>query len=189
MIRKNPYIHYYARFAGNYARLLAAHIREAHRQLFFPADEVLALSERLHRHIGTHRHRLPESCGPEGLAVISVLEDLLKSQPERSTPGRWGRLRHYLSEHVSEPTVLNSIAADLGMARSTLTRLARSQSGTSVQQLHEEIKMDWARTLLFSTSASVAEVARRVGYADPFYFSRVFKKHAGCSPRAFRESP
>jgi YesN/AraC family two-component response regulator len=45
------------------------------------------------------------------------------------------------------------------------------------------MKIDWARILLETGTLNVTEVARRVGYADAFYFSRVFKKHAGTSPK------
>jgi len=48
------------------------------------------------------------------------------------------------------------------------------------------MKMDWARALLAESGLPVTEVARRVGYADPFYFSKVFRRHAGDSPSRWR---
>ncbi|MDI4644773.1 helix-turn-helix domain-containing protein [Cohnella sp. F6_2S_P_1] len=47
--------------------------------------------------------------------------------------------------------------------------------------------MDKAKTLLRSTPLKFYEIAGQVGYADPNYFSLLFKKHAGMSPRDYRD--
>jgi len=46
--------------------------------------------------------------------------------------------------------------------------------------------MRLAQRLLDDPALNVAEAARAAGYADPAYFSRVFRKHTGRSPRAYR---
>ena len=201
----DPYIHYYCRFAGAYARELAARIVAASPEPFRPWPDVLALSQRLHRHGRITRHELPRRCGPEGLDVLAILEELATTLDEPAGPGAGApatpagpggsatparaapeeRPRAYLFERVAEPTDLDAIAAALGISRSTLSRRAR-RLGTTVQRLHERIKVDWAATLLRATGASVGDVGRRVGYHDQFYFSRVFRRHYGCPPREYR---
>lgn len=47
--------------------------------------------------------------------------------------------------------------------------------------------MQTARKLLADTELSVREVAEKVGYTDPFYFSKAFKSAAGVNPTQFRE--
>ncbi|MFW5745762.1 MAG: helix-turn-helix domain-containing protein [Spirochaetota bacterium] len=187
----DPYIHYYCRFSGAYARELAARIIAAAPEPFRRWPDVLTLSQRLHRHGRINRHDLPRRCGPEGLDVLAVLEELaaILDDPRASAP-RAGtapeeRLRAYLFERVAEPTDLDAIAAALGISRSTLSRRAR-RAGTTVQRLHERIKVEWAATLLRATGVSIGDVGRRVGYHDQFYFSRVFRKHYGCPPREYR---
>jgi AraC family transcriptional regulator, arabinose operon regulatory protein len=186
---EDPYIHYYARFRGDYARALADRIAAAERAPFFAVSDVLALGERLHRHGRISRDRLPIRCGPEGLDVLAILETLA-GHPSAATggpsvPAAEQRLRAYLFERVAEPTDLDGIARALGISRSTLSRSAR-RAGSTVQRLHEEIRIEWAATLLRTTAASIAEVGRRVGYHDQFYFSRVFRRHAGVPPREYR---
>ncbi|MFW5846142.1 MAG: helix-turn-helix domain-containing protein [Planctomycetota bacterium] len=51
-------------------------------------------------------------------------------------------------------------------------RLAQSQPGAVHQQLVHRY---------------IAAIAAAVGYADPLYFSRVFRRHSGCSPRSLRQ--
>jgi AraC-like DNA-binding protein len=186
---ENPYIHYYTRFRGEYAQALAAEIT-AMRGCYFG---LMALgpefAQELHAHGKIARHGLPNSCGPEGLSVLGILErmrDVYRPGGKGAALPFESRVRDYLFDNVASPTSLDRIAADLGVSRATLTRKTRDRTGMSVQQLHEQIKVEWAKTLLTSTSATVGEVARRVGYDDPFYFSRVFRRHTATAPRTYR---
>jgi AraC family transcriptional activator of pobA len=58
-----------------------------------------------------------------------------------------------------------------------------------VQEWIIERRMAEARGLLAETDLPVAEVARRVGVADPGYFSRLFSRTHGTSPRKWRARP
>ena len=51
----------------------------------------------------------------------------------------------------------------------------------------EKIRMDRSRELLADTDLTVNEISGIVGYNDPFYFSKVFKKNTGLNPMAFRK--
>lgn len=54
--------------------------------------------------------------------------------------------------------------------------------GVGVAEQIIEYRIDRARELLSSTASSVADIAREVGYADPKYFMRVFKRRTGLTP-------
>ena len=66
------------------------------------------------------------------------------------------------------------------------TGRAKRELGTTLGRYFETMKIEWAQVLLRESSLQVEEVARRVGYEDAFYFSRVFRKGTGRSPRAWR---
>lgn len=59
-------------------------------------------------------------------------------------------------------------------------------TGTSPMKYIERIRIDKSKELLTNTDLTVTEVADIVGYNNPFYFSRVFKKNTGSTPSAYR---
>ena len=60
--------------------------------------------------------------------------------------------------------------------------------GNSVKRYIDSLRVNDAKTLLLTTSASVESIAYEVGYDCPRTFFRVFKAHTGTTPTAFRES-
>ena len=84
---------------------------------------------------------------------------------------------------------LRDVAAEVGMTPGHLTTLVRKRTGRTVGDWIIERRMAESRRLLADTDLSVAEVARRVGIADPGYFSRLFRRTHGVAPRVWRERP
>ncbi len=87
--------------------------------------------------------------------------------------------------HV-EPLSLRDVAHEIGMTPGHLTTVVRRRTGRTVQEWIIERRMAEARKLLTDTDLPVSEVARRVGIADPGYFSRLFRRTHGASPRNWR---
>lgn len=91
-----------------------------------------------------------------------------------------------IDRRLSEPLSLRDIADEVGMTAGHLTTLVRRRTGRTVGEWINERRMSRARALLGDTDLSVAEVAARVGMADPGYFSRQFRRTHGRSPREWR---
>lgn len=81
---------------------------------------------------------------------------------------------------------LRDVAAELGITPGHLTTVVRRRTGRTVGEWITERRMAEARTLLAETDLPIAEVAERVGIADAGYFSRVFGRIHGVSPRQWR---
>ncbi|OMC43506.1 AraC family transcriptional regulator [Mycobacterium sp. IS-1264] len=86
----------------------------------------------------------------------------------------------------AEPLSLRDVAGELGMTPGHLTTVVRRRTGRTVGEWIIERRMATARALLTETDLPVAEVARRVGVPDPGYFSRLFGRAHGASPREWR---
>lgn len=92
-----------------------------------------------------------------------------------------------IDRRLGDPLSLWDIAREIGMTPGHLTTLVRRRTGRTVQEWIIERRMAEARGLLAGGDLSVAEVARRVGLSDPGYFSRLFGRAHGVSPREWRK--
>src|SRR5690606_14369938 len=73
----------------------------------------------------------------------------------------------------------------LGISRSLLHRKLSSLTGQSATEFINHLRMKKAMQLLRQNQLNISEVAYTVGYNDPKYFSRVFSKYYGRSPREY----
>jgi AraC-like DNA-binding protein len=184
----DPYHKAYCRFGGDYARAMAVRVLGSRRERFFHDPRTADLGERIRRMGHIHRRELPELLTGDGVMLLDTLRTLGGGGALREGLRLTGAdIRNYLSERVSSPTDLGRAARDLGVSRSTLCRTAQKDTGLTVQRLHQGYKIEWAKRLLQSRRMSIAEVAYRVGFSDPYYFSRVFRRVTGRSPRRWRD--
>ena len=89
------------------------------------------------------------------------------------------RVRAYIEQNIDNPDAnIDDMAAAAAASRSTLNRHLRSTLGISASQLLTEARMQRAVQLFdeYGDSANPAEIARRCGYTDVYYFMRVYKK-------------
>lgn len=96
------------------------------------------------------------------------------------------RAMRYLESRIDGTIQVGELAAIVGMSPSHLSALFREATGGGPASFHTSLKMARARVLLDTTAASIAEVATAVGYADPLYFSRHFRRVHGISPSRYR---
>lgn len=92
----------------------------------------------------------------------------------------------YIYDHFEEKVSLSTLTEVLDVSKSYLSRIFRRTVGTSVNRFILDIKMKQACYYLKDTNLAVHQIATRLGYDDPYYFSRIFKKVMGSSPRIFR---
>lgn len=93
----------------------------------------------------------------------------------------------YIQRHYAENTSLESIAATFNYSSRYLSKLFKRETGQAVVQFIIQYRVRKAQELLLRTDSSVQEIASSVGYDDLFYFIRIFKKHTGSTPQAYRK--
>jgi transcriptional regulator GlxA family with amidase domain len=84
-------------------------------------------------------------------------------------------------------TVAN-LARKVGTSRAVLARRFRASTGLSPLRYLSQLRMERATELLLTSDASLAEIAREVGYDSEFSFNRAFKRNRGLPPGVFRRS-
>lgn len=94
----------------------------------------------------------------------------------------------YILKHAAEPLSIPQLASQADLSVSHFIRMFKLWTGqTPADYIHYQ-RIENAKRLLSDGRLSVKQIARRVGYQDPFHFSRVFRRVEGLSPTAYRQS-
>ncbi len=120
------------------------------------------------------------------------LRELMRDAQEgesRFIPEEIRQVKQYLDQHTRQEITLQQLAEKAGMSVPHLCAQFRRCYGDSPINYLIGLRLKQARYLLLDRRLSVGEVAERVGYEDIYHFSKLFKKHFGCSPRTMRNQP
>ena len=98
------------------------------------------------------------------------------------------RLVEWIHRHPEESVSIAAYARRANMSVSTFIRRFRAHTGLPPQRYITRQRIGHARELMVSSRMPVTDIARIVGYDNPLYFSRLFKKEMGLSPRAYRQA-
>ena len=98
-----------------------------------------------------------------------------------------GQAVDYIDSHFTDDTLsLNQVAREINISANYLSAVFSQEMGATFTEYVTGKRMDRARELLRTTDKRSGEIAFAVGYRDPHYFSFLFKKTQGCTPRDYR---
>ena len=93
----------------------------------------------------------------------------------------------YIDNHFTDDSLsLNLVAREINISANYLSAVFSQEMGVTFTEYVTGKRMERARELLRTTDKRSGEIAFAVGYRDPHYFSFLFKKTQGCTPRDFR---
>lgn len=99
------------------------------------------------------------------------------------------RALEYIDNNFAlESLTLGTIASEAGVSPNYLSSIFSQSMQKTFTEYVTEKRMEKAKKLLRTTSLPFGEIAAKIGYKDSHYFSFVFKKMQGCSPREYRSS-
>ena len=131
-----------------------------------------------------HRNRLE-------LAMNALEEALLwcdGENPDRRavTDSRIERALMEVRERYFQAVSVEQLAHVAALSPSRFAHLFASQVGMSPMQYLQQVRLTAAQELLIGSDRAIGDIAAAVGFDNPLYFSRVFRKRFGASPRKFR---
>ncbi len=91
-----------------------------------------------------------------------------------------------LRQRATKTLDMAAFAAEYGMSPATLRRKITAEVGLPPKGFQLRVRMDRAKELLTMTDDKIEIIASKVGFDDPFYFSRLFHERENCTPRDFR---
>jgi transcriptional regulator GlxA family with amidase domain len=105
----------------------------------------------------------------------------------RTIPARILEVRRHIDTHFRDRLAIETLASMARLSVSRFCELYKAHLGVAPLHYAQELRLRRAAYLLGNPTLSVGEVAQQVGIDDPFYFSRLFRRRFGRSPRAYRE--
>lgn len=97
-------------------------------------------------------------------------------------------VQDYIDTHIAEKLTLSDIAGQFGLSASYFSVLFKQQTGAGFSDYVTTRRIEKARQLLLSGDVKIYEAAEALGFESAFYFSKVFKKKTGYSPKEFIQS-
>ncbi len=124
--------------------------------------------------------------------LTSYLKEVIALR-DHNTEKRYGKILRqavsYIDTHFDQEDIsLNRVAQTVGMSPNHFSSIFSQEMGTTFIEYLIGKRMERAKELLRTTQLRSSEVAYRVGYRDPHYFSSTFKKIQGMTPREYRVS-
>lgn len=123
------------------------------------------------------------------LVTVARLAGPLKTGDRERTDPLLGQVFDVIEERYDNGISLSDVARAVSLTPGHLTTVVRERTGRTVLEWITERRMTEARRLLVHTDLSVAQVADRVGYHDPAYFTRIFRRAHDATPSDWRRSP
>ena len=94
----------------------------------------------------------------------------------------------YIEKNFQENINLNKISNYVSLSKNYFCNIFKKETGITIWDYLIRIRMEEAKRMLLETEQKTYEISERVGYDDPSYFGRLFKKYTGFTPMEFRES-
>ena len=94
----------------------------------------------------------------------------------------------YIEKNFQENINLNKISNYVSLSKNYFCNIFKKETGITIWDYLIRIRMEEAKKMLLETGQKTYEVSERVGYEDPSYFGRLFKKYTGFTPIEFRDN-
>lgn len=138
----------------------------------------------IHPHSESQSHPFIAESGHRSY-VISALHQI-REEREQQTLTVLDRAQGYIQDRFTEDLSLEDVADFVHLNAHYFSKIFKQQTGSTFIDYVTKLRIDKAKFLMGSEDLSLKEVCYKVGYNDPNYFSRVFKKVTGITASEFR---
>lgn len=96
--------------------------------------------------------------------------------------------QEYIKKNYSRDLTLDEVSKEVHVSPYYFSKLFKDETGENFVEYLAKVRIAQAKRMLMDSSISIKQICLTVGYGDPSYFSRIFKKYEGVTPSEFRDS-
>ncbi len=153
---------------------------------FFASSELLVMAAKMLCRETMGGERLSAGMRQACVSMVTAMLDEILGTAAAFPDPRLSRVWKLVAERPAHPWRVQELAAKATLSVEQFRRLCYRDFGHSPSEHLLQLRMGHACALLRMSNLTVAEVARRVGYANGFAFSQAFRRHVGCPPGTWR---
>lgn len=118
--------------------------------------------------------------------MLCEAASVARAEPTSTAAVLAARVEQYVVERLEEPLSSSDIADALEMNADYLNRAFKIARGQTITAFIQKRRLREARSMLRDSTASVKQIAHRLGYSDAAYLRRLFQRYEGVSPGVYR---
>ena len=92
-----------------------------------------------------------------------------------------------IQDNASKNLTIPELASFTGKSSDYMSKLFKKETGMSITEYYQKIKIDTSKSELELTSLSITDISMLLGFCNSGYFTNVFKKHEGITPEQYRK--
>ena len=136
----------------------------------------------------TTEHNQKSGLSNEKGLLLTFLNTLGKSINNISTTNeKIEEAISFITTHYNTEISIKELADSCDLSQSRFMYLFKEKAGQSPHAYQQMLRINNCMTLLASTQLNITDICMLSGYTDPLYFSKIFKKYVGMSPREYRK--
>jgi two-component system response regulator YesN len=120
--------------------------------------------------------------------VVGKLEQHSKNETKSARMVAVKEAQKYILSNLSSDISVQAISDHIRLHPAYLSKLYKLETGENISDYITRLKMEKSRKLLISSTKKIFEISIEVGYQNPHYFIKVFKKHFGTTPQEYRNA-
>lgn len=97
-------------------------------------------------------------------------------------------IKDIIDQRYSEDLSIAKISEEVFLTPNYISMIFKQEMNETITNYIIKVRMETAKNLLKSTDMKILEISRKVGYEDPHYFSKAFKKYTGTHPQKYRDT-
>ncbi|WP_310602030.1 response regulator transcription factor [Anaerosporobacter sp.] len=106
---------------------------------------------------------------------------------EEQSVGVVSQAKRFIDTHYTKDISLDDVSREVDISPYYFSKIFKDETGENFIEYVTNIRIEKAKELLASSEYSMKEIGCMIGYSDPNYFSRAFKKNVGVTPTEYKE--